>query len=82
MREEVAKEGMAEPAEDIEAAATAAWTAMEAGLRPMARLLMGQRPEGAKTVLEPTEQDWWTPRDTCAEEEEGTDDGTDDTEEG
>ena len=53
--EEVAEEGMA--AEDAEAAAIAAAGApMETALRPMARLLTGPRPEGAKTVAEPTEE--------------------------
>lgn len=54
--EEVAEEGMAETTDDIEAAAAAAWTPMEAVLRPMARLLTGPRPEGAETVAEPTEE--------------------------
>lgn len=56
MREEVTEEGMAEATEDIEAAAAAAWTPMEAVLRPMARLLTGPRPEWAETVAEPMEE--------------------------
>lgn len=48
---------MAEPVveTDTVAAATAGGP-IEALLRPMARLLTGPRPEGAETVVEPTEE--------------------------
>lgn len=53
MEEEFAEEGMVEAVAETE---TPAGTPMEAVLRPMARLLTGQRPEGAETVAGPTEE--------------------------
>lgn len=81
MDEEEVDEGMAEPAVDTDMVAAAmAGAPMEELLRPIARLLTGQRPEGADTAAEPTEDVWVGPSDTCAaaaaeeEEEEGPDD--------
>lgn len=69
---------------ETETAAAAVGTPIDTVLRPMARLLTGQRPEGAETVAGPTEETWGPPSDTWAaaatEEEEGTDE--DGTEEG
>lgn len=83
-REEAADEGMLEATVETETAAAAVGTPIDTVLRPMARLLTGQRPEGAETVAGPTEETWGPPSDTWAaaatEEEEGTDE--DGTEEG
>lgn len=79
-------EGMAEPAVETETVAAATVVApIDALLRPIVRLLTGPRPEGAETVAEPIEEAWGAPSDTCAaatEEEEGTEEGTTETDEG
>lgn len=84
--EEEEAEGMAEAAVDTETVAAATVvTPMDALFRPIARLLTGPRLEGAETVAEPIEEAWGAPSDTCAaatEEEEGTEEGTTETDEG
>ena len=76
---------MTEADVEFNPAAMATGGPIEAVLRPMAKVLAATRPEGAKTVEEPTDEAWGAPRETCtaAADEEGTDEeATAETEEG